>query len=123
MDEAGSIDAENHDVVQHKHVPQRTCIGCRRQDDQAVLLRLALADAGGVRAVVVDEHRRLPGRGAWMHRSPACMALALKRRAFNRSFRGAVDTQAVESWFHALGQAPARSASKNTVQPESGSEN
>ncbi|NKX56067.1 YlxR family protein [Arthrobacter mobilis] len=82
-------------------VPQRTCIGCRRRDAQADLLRLAVTAADGASAVVVDEGRRLPGRGAWLHPDPDCMALAVKRRAFGRAFRARVDSSAVESYFHA----------------------
>nr|WP_236623423.1 YlxR family protein [Demequina mangrovi] len=36
---------------------------------------------------VVDEHRRMPGRGAWLHPDPACLAQALKRRALPRALR------------------------------------
>jgi predicted RNA-binding protein YlxR (DUF448 family) len=91
--------------------PQRTCIGCRRRDAQADLLRLAVTAADGARAVVVDEGRRLPGRGAWLHPDPDCMAMAVKRRAFGRAFRGPVDSRAAEGYFHAMYN-----------QPESGSE-
>ncbi len=41
---------------------------------------------------VIDERRRLSGRGAWLHPDPACMETAVKRKAFNRAFRGPVDT-------------------------------
>ncbi|MEJ5887710.1 DUF448 domain-containing protein [Pseudokineococcus marinus] len=50
-------------------------------------------------AVVPDPRRRLGGRGAWLHPDPACLALALRRRALPRALRtGApVDASAVEA--------------------------
>jgi len=83
------------------HVPQRTCIGCRKKDDQAALMRLALESKEGTRAVQVDESRRMSGRGAWLHPEAACLATAVKRRAFGRAFRAQVDISALEQWFEA----------------------
>nr|WP_236683049.1 YlxR family protein [Demequina globuliformis] len=37
--------------------------------------------------VVVDEAATSPGRGAWLHPTPACLELALKRRAIGRALR------------------------------------
>jgi len=102
------------------HVPRRTCVGCRRIDDQAALLRLVGISAADGVVVRVDEHRRMSGRGAWLHPDPACLASAAKRRAFNRAFRGPADTHEVAEWFQAQGSAPTGSGSE-TVQPESGS--
>jgi predicted RNA-binding protein YlxR (DUF448 family) len=40
--------------------------------------------------------RELPGRGAWLCvRSPACLDLAGRRKAFDRALRGAIDPAAV----------------------------
>jgi predicted RNA-binding protein YlxR (DUF448 family) len=104
--------------------PQRTCIGCRRREDQAVLLRLAIEEVDGVPTVVVDPARRRPGRGAWMHREPDCMELALKRHAFGRAFRATVDSSTVADQFRADDEAAtAAGPVTQTVQPESGSEN
>ncbi|WP_267127722.1 YlxR family protein [Demequina phytophila] len=36
---------------------------------------------------VVDERRSLPGRGAWLHPGPECLAQALRRRALPRALR------------------------------------
>jgi predicted RNA-binding protein YlxR (DUF448 family) len=48
--------------------------------------------AGGGLAV----GRSLPGRGAWLcARSPSCIDLAGRRRAFARAFRAPVDPTAV----------------------------
>ena len=104
-----------------KHVPQRTCIGCRKKDDQAVLLRLARVSMEGANAVHVDPDRRVSGRGAWMHPDPACLRLAVKRSAFPRAFRGSVGITEVERWFKALEDVPTGNGLE-TVQPESGSE-
>jgi predicted RNA-binding protein YlxR (DUF448 family) len=40
--------------------------------------------------------RSRPGRGAWLHRDPACLDAAIKRRAFARALRGPVRTDATD---------------------------
>jgi predicted RNA-binding protein YlxR (DUF448 family) len=37
--------------------------------------------------VAVDAAGRLPGRGAWLHRSWACVDTAIRRKAFGRALR------------------------------------
>lgn len=111
--------------------PQRTCIGCRKKGARSELLRL-VAEGSGSTAVLVDERRRMAGRGAWLHPSEACLALAVKRRAFGRALNGATGSDAVERRImagkHDAGplrmpqHMPVADAAK-TVQPESGSEN
>jgi predicted RNA-binding protein YlxR (DUF448 family) len=63
------------------HAPIRTCIGCRERAVAAELLRVVVA-AG---TLVPDPRRRAPGRGAWVHPVPECVALAERRRAFVRA--------------------------------------
>ena len=75
----------------------RTCIGCRKQGKRSELIRL-VAEGGGSPVVLVDERRRMAGRGAWLHPSQSCLALAIKRRAFGRALKGAAGTTAVEHW-------------------------
>ena len=111
-------------LVQHlENQPQRTCIGCRKKGPRSELLRL-VSDTGGSSAVVVDERRRMAGRGAWLHPSEACLALAVKRRAFGRALNGATGTADVERRITAGAQAvDTPVAAATIVQPESGSEN
>ncbi|MCT1811268.1 YlxR family protein [Micrococcus luteus] len=73
----------------------RTCIGCRSRADQQELVRVALDSSTEPPSVVWDPERRRPGRGAWLHPGEDCLLLALRRRAFGRAFRSAVDADAL----------------------------
>ncbi|WP_082104233.1 YlxR family protein [Demequina soli] len=63
--------------------PVRTCVGCRGRGSRSVLVRVVQVDG----RAVVDQSRRLPGRGAWLHPDPQCLAQALRRRALPRALR------------------------------------
>jgi uncharacterized protein len=60
-------------------------------------LRFVVTEVDGLSAIVRDERRRLPGRGAWLHPDNACAELARRRSAFARALRigGQVDVSAV----------------------------
>ena len=72
-----------------RHVPgmpaMRTCVGCKERAVKSSLLRLVTA--GDV--IQPDPRARLPGRGAYLHPSLACLDLARRRRAFPRALRAA----------------------------------
>ncbi|MBW1601221.1 YlxR family protein [Streptomyces sp. JJ66] len=63
--------------------PERTCVGCRKRSAKADLLRVVVIEG----ACVPDLRGTLPGRGAYVHPSLACLDLAIRRRAFARAFR------------------------------------
>lgn len=67
-----------------KHVPQRTCIACKRTDAKRGLLRV-VRDANG--RVSLDPTGKRAGRGAYICRDPACWEQALKRHGLERSLR------------------------------------
>src|SRR5207248_8105144 len=72
-----------------RHVPgmpvMRTCVGCKERTVKSSLLRLvAVGDV-----IQPDPRARLPGRGAYLHPSPACLELARRRKAFPRALRTA----------------------------------
>jgi predicted RNA-binding protein YlxR (DUF448 family) len=71
--------------------PVRTCVGCRARAPRSALLRVVARDG----VLVADERAVLPGRGAWVHDTDACVDTALRRRAFGRALRttGPLDTQ------------------------------
>ena len=63
--------------------PVRTCVGCRERAAKQDLLRVVAQDG----ALVPDPAGRSPGRGAYLHRSTACLEAALRRRVFTRALR------------------------------------
>lgn len=65
--------------------PVRTCIGCGERAAKSDLLRVVAAGD----EIVPDETFRLPGRGAYLHPSLACLERAERRKAFPRALRQA----------------------------------
>ncbi|MFE6869478.1 YlxR family protein [Kitasatospora sp. NPDC057692] len=65
-------------------------MGCRKRAAKHQLLRVTAVEG----VCVPDPRGALPGRGAHLHPEPACLDLAVRRRAFPRAFRiqGALDT-------------------------------
>jgi predicted RNA-binding protein YlxR (DUF448 family) len=60
-----------------KHVPQRTCVGCREILPKRQMIRLVRTAAG----VQVDPTGKLAGRGAYLHD---------RRECWERGLRGAL---------------------------------
>lgn len=57
-----------------KHVPQRTCVGCRTVMAKRQLVRVVRTADG----VVVDPTGKLAGRGAYLHDRRSCWEAGLK---------------------------------------------
>nr|WP_245530317.1 YlxR family protein [Cellulomonas flavigena] len=98
--------------------PVRTCVGCRATGRRSALLRVVLSDVGaGEPALVADERRRMPGRGAWLHPDQRCLELAVRRRAFGRALRytGPLGTEAVE---RAVTRLAAQQPQHSTTVPD-----
>jgi hypothetical protein len=64
--------------------PERTCVGCRARDGKAALLRVVKTPDGTLR---VDPEGTAPGRGAYLHPDPGCVAAAMERSALLRALR------------------------------------
>ena len=62
--------------------PRRRCVGCRSTADKSELVRLVWQGD-----VVIDSRQREPGRGAYLHPGPGCLAEAVRRRAIGRALR------------------------------------
>jgi uncharacterized protein len=67
--------------------PQRSCLGCREVKDKKELLRFVLSPE---RALVPDIQGKLPGRGAYTCFRRSCLAVAVAKKQFARSFKGEV---------------------------------
>lgn len=58
-----------------KHIPQRTCVGCRAVLAKRTLIRVVRRLEDGV---VVDPSGKLAGRGAYLHNQKSCWERGLK---------------------------------------------
>ncbi len=63
-----------HKKRKRKHVPQRTCVGCRTVQPKRSMIRVVRTAEG----VQVDPTGKLPGRGAYLHDAPSCWEKGLK---------------------------------------------
>ena len=61
----------------------RRCLGCQSTDSTNNLLRAVAVD----HKLVVDEGKKLPGRGAYVHRNQDCISHSLQRRAWGRALK------------------------------------
>ncbi len=57
-----------------KHIPQRTCVGCRAVLPKRNLIRIVRGQDG----VSIDPTGKLAGRGAYLHDVKACWSKGLK---------------------------------------------
>lgn len=115
--------APRHDVTaeagdRHRHVPQRTCVGCRRTRPKAQLLRIAASPD----TVRLDVPHQLPGRGAYVCPEPRCVDAAARRdgRAVQRALRTRRSDQvttALEDAAH-LASQPSTAPPDGTLQQE-----
>jgi len=61
-------------AVRRKHVPQRSCVGCREVQAKRSLIRIVRTP----QAVQVDLTGKLPGRGAYLHDRRSCWERGLQ---------------------------------------------
>jgi hypothetical protein len=57
-----------------KHIPQRTCVGCREVNAKRALIRLVRTENG----VQIDPTGKASGRGAYLHDQRSCWQKAMK---------------------------------------------
>jgi len=61
-------------TVRRKHIPQRTCVGCRLVLPKRSLIRIVR----GADGVQIDETGKLAGRGAYLHNQRSCWEKGLR---------------------------------------------
>ena len=60
--------------TRQKHVPQRTCVGCRESLAKRELIRIVRRPEG----VEIDPTGKLSGRGAYLHNRRSCWEKGIK---------------------------------------------
>lgn len=73
-----------------KHVPQRTCVACKKTEAKRGLVRLVRTPEG---RVIVDERGKANGRGAYLCRDRACWEIGLNRQALARALKTTISDE------------------------------
>ena len=87
-----------------KHIPQRTCVACRRQYDKRRLTRIVRTPDSGV---VIDPTGKRSGRGAYLCDQSACWEKAIRRADI---LNQALNTQVTEAELATIAADPRRPA-------------
>jgi hypothetical protein len=71
-----------------KHIPQRTCVGCRQVLAKRRLVRLVrVAGEGEMSVVKIDPTGKAAGRGAYLHDRRSCWQSGLQSGAVERALK------------------------------------
>ena len=84
-----------------KHIPQRTCIGCREEAGKRTLVRIVRIEGH----VAVDVTGKANGRGAYLHANRPCWEKALKGGTISHALKltpAHSDLEALRSFAMAL---------------------
>lgn len=73
--------------------PQRSCLGCRTSKDKSLLIRFVQTPDS---EILPDLENKLPGRGAYTCIDSRCLATAIERQQFKRSFKHDVTVMPAE---------------------------
>ncbi len=76
-------------------IPIRTCIGCRSRFPKKDLLRFVRDAAGNLQT---DPTGKLPGRGAYVCQSQACINVTFKSQKINGHLRSNLSQRAIDSF-------------------------
>ena len=98
-----------------KHVPQRTCIACRKVDAKRGLRRLVRLEG---ERVVVDLTGKRAGRGAYLCAERGCWQTALKRTAIERALKIARLQPEDRQMLVAYAEALPPGSEEHKVEPE-----
>lgn len=77
------------------HIPMRMCIACRHMKPQAELIRIVHELNTG--EIMLDENKKLFGRGAYICRNRDCIKKAAKKNGLAKHFKCAVPVDIYET--------------------------
>ena len=72
----------------------RMCVGCREMKPKRELLRVVKSPQG---EIALDRTGKMPGRGAYVCQSTACLQKAVKTRQLERALEHPIDAAILES--------------------------
>lgn len=96
-----------------RHVPQRTCVACRKVSAARDLIRIVRLPDG---AIELDETHKKSGRGAYLCRNRACWDVALDRKLLEHALKTEMSTEEREALWQHRGSLPLESADDIGVQ-------
>ena len=76
-----------------KELPLRKCVACNQMLPKDQLFRVVKLDGH----VQLDLSYKAQGRGAYICKNADCVALAEKKKSFNRAFKGSVSDEVINS--------------------------
>ena len=95
-----------------KHIPQRTCVGCREVLPKRKLIRLVKTDEG----CRIDLSGKLPGRGAYLHDQKSCWNRGLKG-SLEKALRITIPEQDMAALHAYMEDLPESSPENGDFQP------
>jgi hypothetical protein len=80
----------NTKQVKARHVPQRTCIGCRKKQNKQVMIRLVHTPDGRIEP---DTLGKMSGRGTYLCKDIKCWENGLKGSRLEHSLKTSINQQ------------------------------
>jgi predicted RNA-binding protein YlxR (DUF448 family) len=87
-----------------RHIPQRTCVACRRTTAKRELVRIVRTPEG---TVEVDPTGKTSGRGAYLCKGRQCWQLALKKDRLDYALKAKLTPQEKQALLEYAGSLPA----------------
>jgi predicted RNA-binding protein YlxR (DUF448 family) len=85
-----------------RHVPQRTCVACRKIAGKRAFIRLVRTEQG----VEIDSTGKKAGRGAYIHPSRQCWQAALQGNRLGQALRTSISAENRTALFDFMATLP-----------------
>ena len=82
--------------MSRKHMPQRTCVACRKIRPKRELIRIVRLPSGEIE---VDERGKTSGRGAYLCPDRVCWETALTKKQLEHALKTEITTEEQERWW------------------------
>jgi predicted RNA-binding protein YlxR (DUF448 family) len=89
-----------------RHVPIRTCAGCRTEHPKREMVRVVRTPEG---AVVIDPSGKRAGRGAYVCARPDCRQRALRGGSLARALKAEIPTSELAALRDQVSELPSES--------------